>query len=281
LATQAACSHTHIGTLWSFLVDVVTPLPRALEARARNGSSAQRTPSGDEVAALLCNDWFRGLPETLRTAIVGCARVVRVAAGTRFAHRGQVEGDWVGVICGAVRLSAILADGREFTMGFLSPGHWFGDTAAADPGGAHVGMVAHMTSTLAVVDHRAMRHLMETNADFRDALLQLNYRRLGTIYRRLEERYSLTLPQRLACQVRRLAYQFGRPVGVGVSIELMVSQSDLASMTGCSRQRVNRALRQMQQMGILQLGTRRLLVLDTARLDAVIDGVTTLTAPIK
>jgi CRP-like cAMP-binding protein len=249
-----------------------------LEARVRSGASAGLTPSVDEVAALLNNDWFRGLPEDLRAAIVGCARVVRVAAGTRISHRGQVECNWVGVIQGAVRLSATLDDSREFTIGFLSPGQWFGDIAPADPGagGALADMVAHMASTLAVVNHRAMRELLETSTEFRDALLQLNYRRLGIVYRRLEERHALTLPQRLARQVRRLAYQFGRPVGIGMRIDLVVSQNDLASMIGGSRQRVNRALRQMQQMDILQLGTQRLLVLDAAKLDAVADGVTVL-----
>jgi CRP-like cAMP-binding protein len=253
-------------------MEAVAPPPRVLATRARSGASAAASPSADDVAALLSNAWFRGLPETLRDAIVGCARVVRVAAGTRISHRGQVECNWIGVIDGAVRLSAALDDCREFTFGFLSRGQWFGDIAADNQGGALVDMVAHMGSTLAIVNHRAMRQLLETSMEFRDALLQLNYRRLGLIYRRLEERCALTLPQRLARQVRRLAYQFGTPVGVGVRIDLVVSQSDLASMIGGSRQRVNRALGQMQQLGILQLGTQRLLVLDAVRLDAVADG---------
>jgi len=257
-------------------MQAVAPSPRMLEARVRSGASAGMTPSADEVAALLNNDWFCALPENLRAAIVGCARVVRVAAGTRISHRGQIECNWVGVIHGAVRLSATLDDNREFTIGFLSPGQWFGDISAANAGGALADLVAHMASTLAVVNHRAMRQLLETSPEFRDALLQLNYRRLGIVFRRLEERHALTLPQRLARQVRRLAYQFGRPVGIGVRIDLVVSQNDLASMIGGSRQRVNRALRQMQQMDILQLGTQRLLVLDAAKLDAVADGVTLL-----
>jgi hypothetical protein len=47
-------------------------------------------------------------------------------------------------------------------------------------------------------------------------------------------------------------------------------------MVGGSRQRVNRALRQMQQLGIMQLGPQRLLVLDGPGLDAVASGHTLL-----
>jgi CRP/FNR family cyclic AMP-dependent transcriptional regulator len=96
------------------------------------------------------------------------------------------------------------------------------------------------------------------------------------MYRRCEERHALTLPQRLAKQVLRLARQFGRATTTGVRIDLAISQGDLASMVGGSRQRVNRALRQMQQLGIMQLGPQRLLVLDEPGLDAVARGHTLL-----
>ena len=90
--------------------------------------------------------------------------------------------------------------------------------------------------------------------------------------RRFEELQTLSLAQRLARQVQRLARQFGRPMASGVSIELGVTQGDLAAMVGGSRQRVNRAWRQMDKLGIVQLGHARLLVLDEAALAAVAEG---------
>ena len=89
--------------------------------------------------------------------------------------------------------------------------------------------------------------------------------------RRFEELHTLALPQRLAREMQRLAQRFGRPVDPGVRIELAVSQGDLAALIGGSRQRVNRALGQMQQLGILRLGPTRLVLLDDARLAAVAD----------
>ena len=100
--------------------------------------------------------------------------------------------------------------------------------------------------------------------------------RLRRMYKRCEERHALSLPQRLAHQVLRLARRFGRATANGLRIDLAVSQGDLASMVGGSRQRVNRALRQMQQLGIMQLGPQRLLVLDIEGLDDVANGHTVL-----
>ena len=248
---------------------------RTLSARAAPASAAS-TLREDEFNALHGGRWFAELPVGLRQAIIGRARVQRVAAGARITQRGDAAGNWVGVARGAVRLGTALSDGRVFTLDFMAPGQWFGDIALVDLRAEDVDMVAHVPSTLLIVSRPDMHELMELSHDFRDALLQLNCQRLRRMYKRCEERHALSLPQRLAKQVLRLARQFGRPTTTGVRIDLAISQGDLASMVGGSRQRVNRALRQMQQLGIMQLGPQRLLVLDGPGLDAVASGHTLL-----
>jgi len=239
-------------------------------------AGAATTLREDEFAALHSGRWFAELPPSLRQSIIGRARVQRVAAGTRITQRGDAAGNWVGVARGALRLGAALSDGRVFTLDFMGPGQWFGDIALVDLRAEDLDMVAHVPSTLLIVGKQDMHELMELSPDFRDALLQLNCQRLRRMYKRCEERHALSLPQRLAKQVLRLARQFGRPTAAGVRIDLAISQGDLASMVGGSRQRVNRALRQMQQLGIMQLGPQRLLVLDGPGLDAVASGHTLL-----
>lgn len=249
----------------------------ALRSQApRPALAAASTLRDDELAALHGGRWFAELPGGLRQAIIGRARVQRVAAGTRITQRGDAAGNWVGVARGALRLGAALSDGRVFTLDFMGPGQWFGDIALVDLRSEDLDMVAHVPSTVLIVGKPDMHELMELSPDFRDALLQLNCQRLRRMYKRCEERHALSLPQRLAKQVLRLARQFGRPTATGVRIDLAISQGDLASMVGGSRQRVNRALRQMQQLGIMQLGPQRLLVLDGPGLDAVASGHTLL-----
>jgi CRP-like cAMP-binding protein len=254
----------------------LSPAQHALLARPSLGPSAGNSLRDEEFSALQAGRWFAELPEGLRQAIIGRARVLRVAAGTRISQRGEAGGNWVGVARGAVRLGTALADGRVFTLDFMGPGQWFGDIALCDNRVEDLDMVAHVPSTLLVVAKPDMHELMELSIEFRDALLQLNCQRLRRMYKRCEERHALSLPQRLARQVIRLARRFGRDTANGVRIDLAVSQGDLASMVGGSRQRVNRALRQMQQLGIMQLGPQRLLVLDLEGLDDVATGHTVL-----
>ena len=105
----------------------------------------------DELQALHGGRWFSELPEALRHAIIGRARVQRVAAGARISQRGDAGGHWVGVARGAVRLGTALSDGRVFTLDFMAPGQWFGDIALVDLRAEDLDMVAHVPSTLLIV----------------------------------------------------------------------------------------------------------------------------------
>jgi len=227
---------------------------------------------GDENASIQTGSWFAELSEPLRNAIVGHARVRQVVAGTRLAQRGDPPSHWYGVARGAVRLGTALADGRNFTLDFVGPSQWFGDIALIDDKPLDLDVIAHAPSTLLTISRVDMKRLVGTHAELRDALLQLNCQRLRHMFHRFEELHTLPLAQRLARQVQRLARQFGRRGPQGTAIELGVSQGDLAAMVGGSRQRVNRAWRQMHHLDIVRLGQARLLVLDEARLAAVADG---------
>jgi CRP-like cAMP-binding protein len=83
----------------------------------------------------------------------------------------------------------------------------------------------------------------------------------------------LPLAQRLARQLQRLVHQFGRAtIDGGMCVDLALSQTDLAAIVGGSRQRVNRALRQMHLEGIVRLGEQRLMVPDEERLADIANG---------
>ena len=227
---------------------------------------------GDENAALQGGHWFAGLSAPLRHAILARATVRHVAAGDVIARRGDAHVSWIGVVRGAVRLGASLSDGRDFTLDFIGPGQWFGDIALIDDQASELDMIAHVAATLLVVPQSELRRLIATHDELRDAFLQLNCQRLRHVYRRYEELHSLTLAQRLARQIQRLAHRFGRPVAAGTSIDLPISQGDLAAMVGGSRQRVNGAWRQMRVLDMVELVRSRLVVRDEARLAAAAEG---------
>ena len=222
--------------------------------------------------------WFNGLSLSLRQAVLARCRVQRVRRGTTLLRRGQVASDWVGLAGGALGLSTHARDGRAFTLDLLGPGDWFGDISLIDGGKVDLDIVAQAHSTVLLMDRAALHQLLQTLPELREALLQLDCRRLRHMFKRLEEVQTLALPQRVALQLHRLLRQFGRAVEAGQlpagaqRIELTLTQGDLAALLCASRQRINGSLRQMQSLGILGASHGRIEVLQAQRLADVAQG---------
>jgi len=193
-------------------------------------------------------------------------------------RRNDAATDWIGVAGGALALATSWRDGRAFTLDLLGPGDWFGDIALMDGSSVDLDIVAQAHSTVLMVSRASLHELMDEQPELRQALLQLDCRRLRHMFRRLEEVQTLPLAQRVALQLQRLLRQFGRtapgsqaaaPV---LQIELNLTQGDLAALLAASRQRINGVLRALQAEGILGCSHGRIEVPDPQRLDDVAQG---------
>jgi CRP-like cAMP-binding protein len=71
---------------------------------------------------------------------------------------------------------------------------------------------------------------------------------------------------RLAKRLLELASEHGVPVPEGIRIELSLTQDELASWTGATRETVSRALRLMRRLGWIASDQRAITVLDPTAL---------------
>jgi CRP-like cAMP-binding protein len=219
-----------------------------------------------EIANVEAGPWFGSLSLELRQAILARARVRHAPRGTLLVRRGAPATDWIGVASGALRLGSSAADGRAYTLELLSPGQWYGDIALLDGRPVDLELQAHAASTLMLVPKADLLGLVRGSDELRQALAQLNCRRLRHVARRFEEQQTLPLWQRVALALHRLTRQFGRAHEHGVLIDVAIAQGDLADLLCASRQRVNGVLRQMQSLGIVSGGHARIVVLSAVRL---------------
>ena len=218
--------------------------------------------------------WFAALSSPLRQTILARARVRHVGRGTLLVRRGDHASDWVGVAAGALRLSTDLCDGRSLMLDLVGPGDWYGDIELLDGGPCKLQIRVHVKSTLLLVCEHDLRSLVQSHPELHEALLQLHCRRLRHMLRRIEELQTAPLVQRVAIQLQRLLRQFGKPGPSGTRIDVALPQSDLASLLGASRQRINGVLRAMQAHGVVTTSHARITVVDTPRLEALAQGAT-------
>lgn len=221
-------------------------------------------------AALLSNPWFAALPPPVRDDMVRRGRERRVAAGHRLFSRGERgDGGWFGLVEGSVRISGTTVDGREAVLTFLEPGRWFGETSLVDGLQRTHDAEAHVPSLLLVISPPDFDALLKAHAELSRALLRLAHWRLRLAYVALEEFATQPLEPRLARQLLGLARSYGTTQADGVRIELHLPQEMLGQLMGVSRQRINLALKDWENKGLIRQHYGRIVIADREGLQAI------------
>jgi CRP/FNR family transcriptional regulator, cyclic AMP receptor protein len=195
-------------------------------------------------------------------ALVGHAHRRKFAKSDLLLRAGAAGDDVAVVLSGRVRLVAYGVDDREVMLAIRGPGELIGDMAAL---GGH-----RRTATAVAVDAVEAGFLRADEFatylhDHPAAALVL----LRTLVRRLAEadrdRVDLATQDSVGRVAKRLL-DFSSAHGTlspdGVSVEIAMTQDELARWTGATRETVSRALRLMRQLGWVTTGNRTITVLD-------------------
>ncbi len=213
--------------------------------------------SDQDGQVLRGNRWFASLTDRQQHALLDASKRITLRQGHLFAANGQMvrkRRDGFGVLVkGLLKVSSTSLDGRVALLGFVRPGQWFGELALLDGGSRERDFLSVGSSEILVIEPEAMRSLLQ------DAMLGAQLSRLLASRTRalLMLVESFTLRPTLARTARRLAMlAFDDELGSGHSdaqhrATLDISQDELASMLGMTRQSVASHLRQLAERGAI------------------------------
>ena len=107
--------------------------------------------------------------------------------------------------------------------------------------------------------------------------LALNFTQLLTKRMRyntsqLNSMASMTVASRLARLLYKLSVEYGKESESGLTIEINLTQSDLASLIGATRESTNRAMRSLRESSIVANIDGKLTVLDQQQLKEVAEA---------
>ena len=127
-------------------------------------------------------------------------------------------------------------------LAILGPGDFFGEMALLDDSPRSATAVAlEPTETWTLHRGEFMTYLSD-NPDFTLHVLKTLARHIRRLNTQLADIFFLDLPGRLARVLLNLAEQYGRKMQDGTLIDLSLTQTDLAEMTGATRVSINKAL---------------------------------------
>jgi CRP-like cAMP-binding protein len=210
--------------------------------------------------------FLRQLGASDADALVARARRRSVPSSAVILREGSAGDDVVVVLSGRVKLVAHGAEGRDVVLAIRGPGELIGEMAA-------LGSMRRTATAIALdaVEAGYLRadELREYLVEHPAAALVL----IRSVIRRWAEadrdRISLATQDsvgRLAKRLLELAADHGSQTDHGLRIGLSLSQEELASWTGATRETVSRALRLMRSVGWVATERGEITILDPAAL---------------
>jgi CRP/FNR family transcriptional regulator, cyclic AMP receptor protein len=173
---------------------------------------------------------------------------------------------------GWVLMSTTAPSGREIVLGLRGPGHVLGDMSALDGEPRSATAVAIGEVETSVVAAAAFAAVIEDPSAAR-ALIVMLASRLREADRRRLEFSALDTLGRVASRLFELSERFGEQTAEGIAIELPLSQEQLASWCGASREATVKALASLRALGCVQTSRKRVLITDPEALRRHAEGL--------
>ncbi len=216
--------------------------------------------AAERRAILTRSQLFQALQPEEIDAVLARATVRRIGKGDTILTRGDPGTGMLVILGGRVRVSVVSEDGKEVTLGVLGSGEVLGEMSLLDGEECSADASAIEDCVLLFIDRVQFFRLLRASSDMCLRLLSVITRRLRRSNAALEDMALLDLPARLGRLLLRLSQDYGAATAVGTRIEVKLSQKDLSTLVGGSREKVNRQLREWEDEGVIGKDAGRIVV---------------------
>ncbi len=226
--------------------------------------SSMLAPAPLEEAALKLNllsmvDIFQDLSEDEIKEINAMVNMVTVKKGRVF-YRPEEEAEVLFLLKkGKVQVYTITADGKRLVIENIGPGTFFGEMPLTAQSIHQAYAEAAEESLVCVLSKGDLERLLTQRPLVAIRLLEVLSQRLAETRTKLEETTFRNATERVCRALLRLA---------GENRELSgLTHQELADSTGLYRETVTNVLNRLQAQGLVELGKRKIIILDRAGLE--------------
>lgn len=238
---------------------MTSPVEPAAEARSRARTVLKRASA------------FSACPDGVIDDILRRAHVQRFGKGETVCRQGEPGDSLMIVLSGSLKVTNVTAEARDVVLGFMKPGALLGEIAALDGRERTASVVTLEAVEVVTIYRRDLMPILRQNPDSMLALLEGLCGRLRSTIN-LVESYALETEARVASCLVRLLDEYGSKAAGGRTIDLKLTQRDLGSHLGLTRETVSRTLGEFREQGLLEIRGTAIVILDADGLRAVAEG---------
>lgn len=217
-------------------------------------------------AVLSASPLFSALSPARLGQLVALARFREHDVGETVFREGEDADAVYAVLTGLVQAVTSGEDGSEIVVREIGPGEVLGELAVLHRGVRSASIVCVSQTSLLRIGRREFLELIDSDRALSRELLAVLARKVAEATAQLADLAFRSLVMRLARKLLELAEGAQVADRPGREVELRTSQQELARRLGCSRESVNKHLRDLEMRGWIRLGRGRIAILDPAAL---------------
>ena len=202
------------------------------------------------------------LTDDERTVLAHLGRTATYPPGTVMCVEGEPATHVFVLIDGWVKIVGVTSDGHELTLALRGRGDTVGEVAGEITGYRTATVQAVGTVRALIVPYEKFSSFLNAHDGADRAYRRMVTRRWSDAESMLRTRSVTSGAQRLAALLLKLADWRDSEF----QMEMMLTQEELASLTGASRATVTRALANWRQRGIIRTGPRDITITDLGAL---------------
>ncbi len=194
----------------------------------------------------------------------------RFNSGQIIFHLGDPGGLLYIITSGKVKITHSTPEGQEALLAILGPGDYFGELALLDDSPRSATAEA-IESTQTLTLHRAdFIRFLDNNPTFTLHVLGSLAKRIRQLNNQISDIFFLDLPARLARILLELGEKHGKSSDEGMIIDIPLTQTDMAEMTGATRVSINKALARFRKAGWIKTSGRIVTIVEAESLQHMI-----------
>lgn len=210
--------------------------------------------------------WPRVLTQSERERSIDEIVEIEYKSGDYVCRKDEIASSWIGVVSGFLRVQDSTKDGNSIMFTGVAGGGWIGEGSLLKMEHRRYEIIATRNARILHLPRSMFLWLLDNNILF-------NHFIINHLNERLSQFIAMVKYDRLRSPVARVArgisslfhpllYPNSDPV-------LHLSQEELGWMVGVSRQRVNSALGELQDQGLIQFGYSTISIIDFKGLEKI------------
>lgn len=205
---------------------------------------------------------FLGLSQDQLSEVAGRMQRRSFAPGVTLYHQDMPGMMLYMIEEGCVRVFSIGRTGQELTLAIFGAGEIFGELSILDSQHHSVTAITLSATVVWLLPQADLKDLMERYPVIAEAMIQLLVARVRSTTHHVEAMTFQDVQGRLAYELLNLAERHGCEVGEIIVIKIPLTQGDLATIVGATRESVNKSMSALRSQNLVQVDGTEITVLN-------------------